>query len=220
MRARQARLLVRPSVRSAAWLGLLPAGALGLAVLSLDGPVLLKLRLAAVALCVGAAFVLDDAAAETTASAATPLVFRRLVRIALVLPLIAGLWALLLAYAGTGFDGALTLELAAMLAVVLAAAALAAPLLPEGRGGLAAAPTLLVLVALAAVALPDTWTLFASGPEDARWAGSHERWAVVLVAGVAGFLLASRDPGRRRLLGRRTSRGREPIRQLDPTDPA
>ena len=218
-RARQALLLVRPSLRTAAWLAVLPGGALGLGVLSLDGPVVLELRLAALALCVGAAFVLDDAASETLASSPTSLLFRRLVRVALVLPPVAALWMLLVAYAGEGADVALTLELAGMLAVTLAASALAAPHVPDGRGGLAAGPTLLVLMATAALVLPDRWTLFAFGPDDRHWRDSHARWAFVLLAALAAFVYASLDPGRERLV-RRFVRAREPLPALRATDPS
>ena len=217
-RARQALLLAAPSLRATPWLPLLPAGALALAVLRFDGPVLLELRLAAIALCVGAAFVLDDPASETLATSPAPLLFRRLVRIGLVLPLVALLWALTLRYAGTGFDAALTLELAAMLAVTLAAAAFATPRLADGRGGPAAAPALLVFLGACTFALPDAWTLFAEGPNDPRWAGSHVRWAVVLVAAVAGLLYASLDPARARVVGRGPSRRREPVGPLETTD--
>ena len=213
-RARQALLLAVPTLRATAWLPLLPAGALGLAVLTFEGPVLLQLRLAAVALCVGAAFVLDDAAAETLATSPASLVFRRFLRIGLALPLVAALWALALWYAGTGFDAALTLELVAMLAVTLGAAAFAIPHLADGRGGAAAAPALLVFLGACALVVPDAWTLFAQGPGDPRWDGSHLRWTLVLVVAVAGFVYASGDPARARPL----RRGAEPIRRLETTD--
>ena len=217
-RARQAFLLAWPSLRTAAWVAVLPAGALGLGVLTLDGPVVLELRLAAVALAAGAAFVLDDPAAETIAASPTPLLFRRLLRAALALPVVAALWALLLLHADAAPAWALTLELAAMLATTLAVAALAAPLVPDGRGGVAAAPALLVLLGAAALALPDGLTLFAAGPLDARWEASHERWASVLVAAVLAFVYASLDPGRARLLALRARR--EPLAPAGTTDAA
>ena len=217
-RARQAILLARPSVRTAAWVAVLPAGVLGLGVLTLDGPVVLELRLAAVALAAGAAFVLDDPAAETIAASPTPLLFRNLLRAALALPLVAALWTVLLLYADVAPAWALTLELAAMLAATLAIAALAAPLVPDGRGGVAAAPALLVLLGAAALALPDGLTLFAAGPLDARWGASHERWASVLVAAILAFVYASLDPGRARLLALRARR--EPLAPAGTTDAA
>ena len=217
-RARQAILLAWPSLRTAAWVAVLPVGALGLGVLTLDGPVVLELRLAAVALAAGAAFVLDDPAAETIAASPTPLLFRNLLRAALALPSVAVLWVLLLLYADAAPAWALTLELAAMLAATLAIAALAAPLVPDGRGGIAAAPALLVLLGAAALALPDGFTLFAAGPFDVRWDASHERWASILVAAVLAFVYASLDPGRARLLALQARR--EPLAAAGTTDPA
>lgn len=206
-RVRQAILLVRPLLRTVPLVPLPAAALCGLLVLSLDGDPVTQLRLAAIALCAGAAFTLDDAAATITESAPTSRLFRRLLRVALVAPLAAGLWTALLAYAGEDPRTAVTVELAALLGVTLAAAALAVPFVPDGRSGLAATPAVLVFVALAALALPDGWTLFASGPNDPVWVSSHGRWAAVLVFGLLGFLHASRDPGRRplrrRLLARR-----------------
>lgn len=193
-RARQARLLARPTARLASWRALPAAGAVAAAIVQFDGPHVIELRLAAIALCVAAAFMLDDPAAQSLAASPTPLLFRRLLRIALLLPLIAGLWAIVLWRAGEKFTTALTLELLTMLVVTLAAAAIAAPLVPDGRGGLAAAPALLTLLAAALLVLPAGWTLFAHDPADPAWQSSHTRWALVLVTAVATLLAASRDP--------------------------
>jgi hypothetical protein len=113
---------------------------------------------------------------------------------------------------------ALTLELAAILAATLAIAAVAAPLVPDGRAGVAAVPTLLVVLATAALALPDRWTLFAGGPHDPRWVSSHQRWGAVLVLALLAFLYASLDPGRPRLRARLVRRPREPIPLADSTE--
>lgn len=193
-RARQARLLARPTARLASWRALPAAGAVALAMLQLGGPPVIELRMSAVALCIGAAFVLDDPAAQSLAASPTPLLFRRLLRTALLLPLVAGLWAIVLWCAGESFTTALTLELLTMLVVTLAAAALAAPLVPDGRGGLAAAPVLLIVLAAALLMLPPAWTLFALDPADPAWQASHLRWTLLLAAAAAIFLAASRDP--------------------------
>lgn len=219
-RVGQARLLVRPVLRTVPVAAVLAGGGCGALVLSLDGDLLLRLRMAAVAVCVGAAFVLDDAAAVMTESSPTPLLFRRLLRVALLLPFVAGLWALLVAYAGAGVTAALTLELAAMLAATVAVAALAVPLVPDGRAGVAAVPTLLVLLATAALALPERWTLFAPGPDDPRWASSHERWGAVLVVALLALVYASLDPCRSPLRRRLVRRTREPIPLADTTEAA
>lgn len=199
-RARHVARLAAATLRAISWLPLLAAGALGLVLLLLGEPTITRLRLVAVALCAGTAFALDDPAAETLASSPTTLLVRRLVRVALVLPVVAALWALLVAAGGQPADAALALELAALLAVALTATAVAARFAPDGRGALAAAPALLVLLAAAAIALPDRWTLLAWGPADPHWAGAHGRWALVLVLALLALLQVSRDPARRRLL--------------------
>lgn len=217
IRARQARLLVRSLLRTVPLVPLAAAAACGALALSLEGDVVFLLRLAAVALCTGAAFALDDPAAVTTASTPTPLLFRRLLRVALMAPLVVAIWALLLAYAGESVRTALTLELAAMLAVTLAVAALATPHMADGRGGLAAGPALLALMAVAALAVPGRWTLLAKAG-DPRWAASHVRWGFVLALAVGAVVYASLDPGRHRRVRRLLDRRREPIRVADATE--
>ena len=198
---RHAALLVRPTVHSASWAPLAGAGALALAILALGDPGIGRLRLAAIALCVGAAFSLDDAAAATVASAPTPLWARRALRLALALVPLAALWTLVW-WLADGASGALSLELGAMLALTLAAAALAVPLHGDGRGGVAAGPALLALLAAAYLLLPARLGLFPGGPNDPLWAPAHERRALVLAAGLLGLLLASRDPAAAPLIPR------------------
>ena len=188
IRLRQSALLIRPLVRTIRWLPLPVAALLGVGLLTFGEQGLGDLRLAMIALCIGAAFVLDDVAAPTVESSPPPLLFRRTLRLALVLPLAAALWGLLLWDAnGSPAVGALTLELAGMLALTLAAAALV--------NGAAAGPVLLVLLGAARL-LPDRWSIF-DGSQ-----GAHARWGLVLAIGVAGFLYASLDPGRLRFSAR------------------
>jgi hypothetical protein len=92
---------------------------------------------------------------------------------------------------------ALTLELVTMLAITLAAAAVATPHIPDGRGGIAAAPTLLITLTAALLLLPATWTLFAHDPAHPAWQASHLRWALLLTIALTTFLTASRDPAER-----------------------
>lgn len=190
---RHAALLVRPTLRSASWTPLAAGGALALAFLALTDPGLAQLRLAAIALCVGAAFALDDAAATTVASAPTPLWARHALRLGLALVPLALLWALVWWLADEA-SWAVSLELGAMLALTMAAAALAAQIRGDGRGGVAAGPALLALLSGGYLLLPAHLGLFPAGPEDPFWASAHERWALVLVAGLLGLLTAGRDP--------------------------
>ncbi len=164
---RQAALLVRPTVRSLSWAPLAAAGALAFGLLGLTDQGLTELRLAAIGICVGVAFILDDAAAATVASAPTPLLVRRALRVGLATAPLAALWALLSWLAGGAASWAMSLELAAMLALTLAAAAVATRLRGAGRGGAAAGPALLVLLSAAYLLLPSRW-----GPLPRRPTGS------------------------------------------------
>lgn len=194
---RQAALLARPTARSIPWAPLAGGGALAVALVVLTDQGLTELRFAAIGLCVGAAFVLEDAAAATVASAPTPLLARSALRIGLALLPLVAFWLVLSWLAGDVAASALSLELAAMLSVTLAVAAIAARVRGDGRGGVAAGPALLTLLAAAFLLLPSRWGLFPAGPEDPLWTPAHRRWALILLAGVLGLLWASRDPGRR-----------------------
>lgn len=188
--------MVRPSIRTLWWPPLLGTALLGFGVLALDGDPAIEPRLVAVALAVGASFALDDAASEAVASSPTPLLLHRLVRLALVLPLLATAWLLLVSRGDAGALGTgLTLELAGMLAVTWAGASVAASRTAAGRGGIAAGPLLLLFLGVAIVALPDEWALAAAGAGDPRWDGAGLRWASIVVAASLVFVLASRGPG-------------------------
>jgi hypothetical protein len=90
LRAKQASLLVRPTARTIRWAALL-GGAAGAQLvlwaakseLSKGGEAsLLPLRVAAVVLCMGAAFILDDDAGATVEPAVASLAVRRGLRLA------------------------------------------------------------------------------------------------------------------------------------------
>ena len=129
----------------------------------------------------------------------------------LLAPIVAALWVAVVLRGGDLPRAALTLELAAMLGLTLAAAALAAARLPDRRGGLVAAPLLVGFLTTAALTLPSSWTLFAAGPADPRWETSHALWGAVLGLGLAALLFASLDAGRPRRALRILRRFREPI---------
>ena len=187
------------------WPALL-GGALGcaglVAVASLDESPLWP-GFAALALCAGAAFVLDDAAGATADATPTSLARRRALRVALALPLLCLAWALSLQVTAPGGDtlfgpgarGGLSVQFAAMLALTFAASAVALRLVPDGRGGWAGvvAPFLLLCVAHW---LPARWTLLAA-PGDPAWMASQHRWAALLALGLLTLAWASRDPAAR-----------------------
>jgi len=166
--------------------------------------------LGALALCVGAAFLLDDDAATTVDATPTSLARRRLLRVALALPLLGAVWAGSLWY-GTSADGAsfgpdtraaLSLQLGAMLALTLAASALALRALPGEQCGWTGAVAPFALLT-AVLLLPERWTLLAVPGEDA-WPAVQQRWTALLALGVMTIAWAGREPGRN--LGRRIGR--------------
>lgn len=159
--------------------------------------------LGALALCVGAAFLLDDAASATTGATPRSLAHRRLQRIALALPLLGAVWAAALWYATTA-QGAwfgpdtrlgLSIQFAAVLALTLAASAIALHVMPDEHAGWigALAP---FAVLTATLLLPERWALLAL-PGDDDWAAAQQRWTILLTIGVLTLACASRDPAHR-----------------------
>lgn len=209
--ARVAVFSFAPTLRAMSWLPLLgTAVSAGVAVSLIDpaageGRALVALRVAAFLLAAGAAFALDDPAASTLAASPTALRARRAHRL---LPACAAwgvLWTLALATTAAGAEdapvAAATLEAGGMLAVALAAAALAAPHTPDGRGGVAAVPvlTLGVLGCVLAQYLYPRWvTLFVMSTAEPEWGAARARWIVVLAVAVAALSATSLDPARRR----------------------
>ena len=193
-RARQAALLVRPTLRAlplARFGGCAVAAAAVVWVLGStgDGQTLLGLQCAAVVLCVGAAAVVEDPAANTLAAVPPPLRFRRALRLAIGAAALALAWGIVLRLGGIGapWTAALTLQFSALAAVTWGLAAT----LP--RGAAVAGPAVALAFLVARLGLP-AWT-FASSPNSGA---ARLLWIVFLAGGVAGLLLASRDPARRR----------------------
>jgi hypothetical protein len=153
------------------------------------------------ALCASMAFVLDDPAAVAAGATPTSLVRRRLLRIALALPLPAAAWAASLWVAtaadgaafGAGTRAALSVQVAAVLALTLAASALALRRFPDERRGVAGAAVPLLVVGAASL-LPERLALVV-GSGDPRWEAAQHRWWGLLVVGILAFAWASRDPG-------------------------
>jgi hypothetical protein len=219
VRSRQALLLVRPTIRTIRWAALLGGAAAAQLVLwaakgelSRGGPIpLLPLRVAAVLLCLGAAFVLDDDAGATVEPAVASLIVRRGLRLALTVPVVGMAWGVALwaasRLAASGQEtgavvprslpvAALTLEAAALLAVTLAAGAVSTPTLGHGKGGVAAGPTLLAFV-MAMLSIRPYWQLFPSAAGEPGWAAAHARWALILLAAMIVLAVFSLDPARR-----------------------
>jgi len=157
----------------------------------------------AVALCAGAAFLLDDPAAATVNATPRSLVRRRLLRVALALPLLGAVWAGSVWYA-TAADGAwfgpqtratLSLQFAAMLTFTLAGSAITLRVMPDEHGGWTGALAPFALVT-AVLVLPQRWALLAA-PSDSAWHATQERWAALLAVGLLTLMWANRDPASR-----------------------
>jgi len=193
------------------WLPLLGAAAsVGVAMWLIDptagdGRALVAQRVAAFLLAAGTAFALDDPAATTVAASPTALRARRAHRLVPA----AAAWGVLWGLTVTATTGAApgvsvappTVEAAGMLALALAASAIAAPHVPERRGGVVAGPalTLAMLGVLLAQYLYPRWaTLFAFSPAAPEWDAARMRWVFLLAAAVITLALVSLDPARRR----------------------
>jgi hypothetical protein len=175
-------LLVKPIASTLPWRGLLAASGAALLVSSLPGSATLQTRLGAIALSLGAAFLLDDPAEVTLQSTPAPRLLRRSLRVALASPLLAASWALLLWRTGARDLGGRTLELGGPLSATLAVAA--------ALGGIAASPVPLAFF-VADRLLPAGCRLFGDTSPDRRWL------VLPALAALVG-ICASLDPGRRR----------------------
>jgi len=166
-------------------------------------PVVAFAGFGALALCAGAAFLLDDPAAATVNATPRSLASHRLLRVALALPLLGAVWAGSLWYA-TAADGAwfgpqtraaLSLQFAAMLTLTLAGSAIALRVMPDEHGGWTGALAPFAIVAAILVS-PQRWALLAA-PGDSMWHAAQERWAALLAVGLLTLTWANRDPASR-----------------------
>jgi hypothetical protein len=209
MTVRTISALVRPTVRAMKWGPFAVATGFGLALLVV--PEILSdrlttallttlLRIAAACGALGAAFLLDDPATRSISTAPTSGLIRHAVRAAIALPVAGTGWVATLAVATLGTRaevtaalprGALTLEAAALVAVAFGLAAGGLRFTAGGSAGTFAAPTLLILLAIAWF-MPHRAALILA-PTDPQWTAAHHRWAVVLIAAVTVFIWASRE---------------------------
>ena len=201
-----ARHGVAATARTIPWPALL-AGAAACIVVLVVAPLVSEASLlarspglGALALCIGAAFLLDDAAAATVSATPRSLAQRRILRIALALPLLCAVWAATLWYAtaapsapfGPDARGALSLQLAAMLTLTLAASAIALRAMPDEPVGWCGVIVPCAIVGVAPL-LPERLALLAA-PGSEAWDAAQQRWVVLLALGVIALVLASRDP--------------------------
>ncbi|MEV0977054.1 ABC transporter [Streptomyces sp. NPDC049915] len=195
--AATARTLPRAPLAAGAALGLLTAAC---SRLLSGGPAdpwlsLVLLRVAAVCLGLGLAFLLDDPARRTTETVPTGRALRACLRAALIAPLTALWWAAALLLTPADARPPLaetTLEAVTLATLALALAAVAVRRSAEPEPGRAAAVGVLSLTVLAAL-LPDRWGLFVAQGSP-QWAGAHDRWAVLLAVTVAVWTLSIPEP--------------------------
>lgn len=223
-RARQIVDLVHPTARAMSWHPPLWAAVLALAYVLKEAPGayvdyrILVLRVAALLICMGAAFVLDDPTEETLGHVPAPLLLRRGLRVALLVPLLAVAWLGLLQLAGdvSPKDGGplpvgdLTVEVATLFVIALCAACVGERLTSDRLGGIAAAPIVLGLVAVAWL-LPGDYKVILGSPRDLRWDDVHEWWRGALIGSSILFAWLNRSPGAYRTGSRlRAARRRTP----------
>ena len=203
-RLRQLPALLRPLVGALRWQPSIGAAALTALLIAWQADAmhdqsdaLRALRGVTVVLALGAAFLLDDPAADTLAASPTSLAWRRSTRLAAATLLVGLPWtgAVLTAQI-RGADlpvARLTLELAAMVTLALAGAAGLTRWADAREPGVLAVP-LVAGMTLALFRVPERWALLVyPGPE---WGPAHQRWALVLGLAVCLLLACNQDPAR------------------------
>ena len=166
---------------------------------SIEGAAI-ALRLGAVSLGIGMAFVLDDPTEDLTAPTPVSLLARRGVRIALTLPVAVVAWLVLVVVAnGASYLSKpvplapMLVEMVALACVGLAGAALGARRLADGLGGPAGAGAV-VMVAIAGAILPWGRSLLTVAPGSPVYAATQPWWWAVLAAAAAVLVNWSRVP--------------------------
>ncbi|MFN2503389.1 MAG: hypothetical protein ABR540_04000 [Acidimicrobiales bacterium] len=197
-------LALRPVVRAISWRPVALGAAAAITLIAFlrarhadPGATLAGVRAAALLLCAGLAFALDDPAASTLASSPTPKAARRGHRMVILLGLFVVLWGTMITVAEGLPLAAATLEAAAMLGVALGAAALAARSAPDGLGGIAGGPVLTLLLLATFVGQrhwPRWVSLLPSSPLDPAWSAAHIRWALLLAISIGVLMATARDP--------------------------
>ena len=174
-------------------------------------------RIGMIPLAASAAFVFEDPTEAWLAATPVSVRLRRVLRLALLLPVLVIVWVGLLAFAGTGApavaDGAalpvggLSLEFAGVVGVVVGVAGLSMwreTNLPSGLVAGPMAPAVAVVAAFAPAGLVF-WADWVPAPpavplDDLNWrvwVAAHQRWAAVAAVGLVGAWWSGRDRGAR-----------------------
>ena len=200
-RFRQLPPLARPAIKIVNWQPTARLMVAGLAFVTIGSHagVQLRMSIASAGVAASTAFLLDDHAAITLASSPTSLPMRRLHRIA-VASLAAGLWWVAAVTLATNRSGSFpiagrALELSALVAVALAAAAGASTLGDRTTGGIAGAAC--SIAAYASTFLPpQPWLPLPAHPDAPSAA---PRLLATLACAMAVLAYTSRDPATRKL---------------------
>jgi hypothetical protein len=211
------RLLIRPLSKALAWNALLSSMVLASAIVwwlgQVTTDVMLSLRLGALCLATGLAFVVDDPTEESTSMAPVSVLGRRVVRLSLALPAAAAAWFLLGHIAAASPTTAIqvpmwpfTVELIAYISAALAGSAVGARYLGDRIGGGSGAATV-VLVASATALLPGRLRLWDQVPGTTAYAETARWWWAIAIAGGFFFVHYSRVGARRLVSWVRRSQG-------------
>lgn len=212
MSRRQVSLLIRPLLRALdvrAVAGIALAAFLVVVFRVERGASAIEaLRLGSLFLAAGAAFAFDDAARVTLAAVPPPLWSRRALQAAMVCTPLAASWIASCVYAAMRAGGAggglpflgLSLELAAMIALVIAVAAV---IVTSGRDrpGLFAVSTP-ILLHFVLLLIPAKFSLLGAMPGSHEWLGERVRWLILLAGALAVIAGLTRDPARARRMNR------------------
>jgi fluoroquinolone transport system permease protein len=227
------RDLARALLRTIKWSGLLIGATLASAIVwheridPFGSPpdMILALRLAAMAVAVGMAFVLDDPSEDTTAPAPVTIMTRRLLRVAFSLPIALGVWLLLLGYSnGASYmdDESIPVWPALLEAIAFCGAALAGSALGirflSDRLGAPAGIGAVVSAALFVSLFPWGRQPMALFPGTDLYAREIEWWWLITLGSLVALLRMSAVPGMR-LVRLRPRRSRLPAPTRPPLDP-
>jgi hypothetical protein len=148
-----------------------------------------------VLLAVWIGFLLEDPAAELTASTPPPLLARRAIRLLIAIPVVWAAWASLAWYSGFwSSSGTLAAAYASQLLVSLGLAGIGARFSDSRQSGLIAAAGLIALYFVIPIALRES-VLPVAPPATIRHL--YGRWIVMGISGLLAFLAAGADPARR-----------------------
>jgi hypothetical protein len=197
-----ARLLLRPLAKALAWHALLWSLLLAFLIVwwlaQVTTDVALSLRIGALCLAAGMAFVLDDASGESTSMTPVSVLIRRLIGISLTLPVAAAAWVLLgrVANGSPAADTEVSawpfiIEFLAYSSAALGGAAVGIRHLGDRVGGTTGAGAA-VLVASAAALVPGWWRLWDHTPGSSGYADSTKWWWAIVLLGSLVLVYYSR----------------------------